>query len=134
MLPHLTAWLEGLGAPQAPAGTQSPAQALYAEAMQGFAQQAARAQMTHQAPVQVAEDGPACLVQSVDVLAMPQALRLVFRGPQGAVAAMELQAQSLRQWLGIVHDAWRLADWPLDPWPAWLLEHAPAQAPSTVLH
>lgn len=134
LLPHLTAWLEGLDVSQAVAGTAGRAQTLYAEAVQGFALQAARAQLTPQVPVQVVEDGPACLVRSVDVQATPHAMKLVFSGSQGAVAAMELPAQLLRQWLAIVHDAWRVADWPLDPWPAWLLENPSVHASSAVLH
>ena len=35
------------------------------------------------APVPVDEDGAACLVRSVDLVASPQALQLVFHGPQG---------------------------------------------------
>lgn len=134
MLAPLTNWLEGQDAPQATAAPSSPAQALYAQAMQGFAQQAAWAQIAPEAPVPVDEEGAACLVRSVDLVASPQALQLVFHGPQGAVAAMELQARSLRQWLGMVLGAWRQAEWPLDPWPAWLLESASAPASSAVLH
>jgi|JI10StandDraft_1071094.scaffolds.fasta_scaffold623522_2 hypothetical protein len=134
MLAPLTTWLEGQDVPQAAAAHRNPAQALYAEAMQGFAQQAAWARIAPEAPVPVDEDGAACLVRSVDLVASPQALQLVFHGPQGAVAAMELQALSLRQWLAIVLGAWRNAEWPLDPWPVWLLESASAPASSAVLH
>lgn len=134
MLGALTTWLEGQDMPQTGVAHRSPAQALYAEAMQGFAQQAAWAQIAPEAPVPVDEEGAACLVRSVDMVASPQALRLVFNGPQGAVAAMELQALSLRQWLAIVLGAWRSAEWPLDSWPVWLLESASAPASSAVLH
>lgn len=135
MLPPLSAWLEGLNAPQAHTGAGASAvQALYVQALQGFAQEAAQAQLTPQTPVQLAQDAPACLVQTVDVSATPQALRLVFGDAQGAVAAMDLQAQPLRQWLGILYQAWCQADWPTDPWPAWLQPSAPARLAPAVVH
>ena len=57
-------------------------------------------------------------------------VRLVFRDAQGAVAAMVLQPQPLRQWLGIVFDAWQQAEWPLEVWPDWLRESVPAKTVS----
>lgn len=136
MLPTLTTWLEGLDAthrqPRA-AGPTSAGQALYADALQGFAQEAAQAHLTPQTPVQLDTQAPAWLVQTVDVSAAPQALRLVFGDAQGAVAAMEMQAQPLRQWLSIVHKAWRQANWPADPWPTWL-QQVPAKSAPAVVH
>lgn len=139
MLPPLTAWLEGRGARPEQTGSvadESAVQALYADALQGFAQEAAQAHLMPQAPVQVPENAPACLVQVVDVVVTPQALRLVFGDAQGAVATMELQAQPLRQWLGILYNAWCQADWPTDLWPVWLQESPLArQAPApAVVH
>ena len=52
------------------------------------------------------------------------------RDEQGAVAAMVLQAQPLRQWLSILFDAWQQAEWPLEVWPDWLRESVPAKAVS----
>ena len=105
-------------------------QALYADALQGFAQQAARAQLQPQAPVQVPEGSLSCLVERVDMGRSPEAVRLVFRDAQGVVAAMVLHPQPLRQWLSILFDAWQQAEWPLEVWPDWLRESVPAKAVS----
>ena len=121
LVPMLLAWLQEQG---------GAAQALYADALQGFAQQAARAQLQPQAPVQVPEGSRSCLVEGVDMGRSPEMVRLVFRDAQGAVAAMVLQAQPLRQWLGILFDAWQQGEWPLEVWPDWLRESVPAKAVS----
>ena len=126
LLPPLLAWLQEQGG----AANAVMGQALYADALQGFAQQAARAQLQPQAPVQVSEGSRSCLVEGVDMGRSPEMVRLVFRDAQGAVAAMVLQAQPLRQWLGIVFDAWQQAEWPLEVWPGWLRESVPARAGS----
>ena len=126
LLPPLLAWLQEQGV----AAHAVMGQALYADALQGFAQQAARAQLQPQAPVQVSEGALACLVEGVDMSRSPEAVHLLFRDAQGAVAAMVLQPQPLRQWLGIVFDAWQQAEWPLEVWPDWLRESVPAKAVS----
>ena len=126
LLPPLLAWLQEQGG----AAHAVMGQALYADALQGFAQQAARAQLQPQAPVPVSEGSRSCLVERVDMGRSPEAVHLVFRDAQGAVAAMVLQAQPLRQWLGIVFDAWQQAEWPLEVWPDWLRESVPAKAVS----
>ena len=122
LLPPLLAWLQEQGG----AANAEAVQALYADALQGCAQQAARAQLQPQAPVQVPEGSRSCLVEGVDMGRSPEMVRLVFRDAQGAVAAMVLQPQPLRQWLGIVFDAWQQAEWPLELWPDWLRESVPA--------
>ena len=126
LLPPLLAWLQEQGG--AAHAVMGPA--LYADALQGFAQQAARAQLQPQAPVQVPEGSRSCLVEGVDMGRSPEMVRLVFRDAQGAVAAMVRQAQPLRQWLGILFDAWQQGEWPLEVWPDWLRESVPARADS----
>ena len=126
LLPPLLAWLQEQGG----AAYTVMGSALYADALQGFAQQAARAQLQPQAPVQVPEGSLSCLVEGVDMGRSPEAVRLVFRDAQGVVAAMVLQPQPLRQWLSILFDAWRQAEWPLEVWPDWLRESVPAKAVS----
>lgn len=134
LVPALLAWLQQHDVPQA---APDSSQVLYAEALQGFAQQAARARLQPLAAVQVEEDSPACLVEAVDVAKSSKNLRLVFRGDAGAVAAMGLQAQALRQWLGILCDVWCKAGWPSQMWPEWLLEGtycAPSAEGSALVH
>lgn len=126
LLPPLLVWLQEQGG----AAHAVMGQALYADALQGFAQQAARAQLQPQAPVQVPEGSLSCLVEGVDMGRSPEAVRLVFRDAQGVVAAMVLHPQPLRQWLSILFDAWQQAEWPLEVWPDWLRESVPAKAVS----
>ena len=91
LLPPLLVWLQEQGG----AANAVMGQALYADALQGFAQQAARAQLQPQAPVQVPEGSLSCLVEGVDMGRSPEAVRLVFRDAQGVVAAMVLHPQPL---------------------------------------
>lgn len=127
LLPNLLQWVggkEGDG-PQA-------------EAVQSFKQAAARASLEPQAPVPVraGNDQAAWLVMAVDLQVGPKGVRLTFRGQGQRLAMMTLAAQALRQWLNILHDAWRTAGWPLVVWPEWMLEAAPlaGRRRSTVVH
>lgn len=130
LLPHLLAWLEQ----QTPVAGPHGALAVQAQLLQGFAQQAARAQLPEQAPVQPQAQGASWLAQAVDISQTPETIRLTFRcDAQHATLAMV--AQPLRQWLGIVHDQYCMAQWSLDVWPQWLQDSSPAtQHPGVVLH
>ena len=106
-----------------------------AEVLQSFAQQAARAELTPQAPVRAVAGCAAWLAQSVDITQSEQIISLTFRGADGQDAALILAAKPLRQWLGIVHDAYLKADWPLNVWPGWIRESTLAAGQqSVVLH
>lgn len=96
------------------------------ELMQGFAQRAAVAALTPQPAVQGRADTPGWRVLSVDVIDTGGALRLVFKsGEDGSElpaspVALTLSQQALRQWLGILHDQYLLAEWPMGIWPSWM--------------
>lgn len=96
----------------------------FAELMRGFAQQAARAELVPQAPVRVVAGGAAWLALAVDITQSQEAVSLTFRGADGQNASLTLATKPLRQWLGIVHEAYLRAGWSLDQWPAWLQESA----------
>jgi len=124
LLPLLLEWLDG--------NAQDDA---HASLMQEFAQEAARGALTPQAAVP-ADAGEAVLVQAVDLTRGSHALRLAFRASEapgeGPSWDITLEQQPLRQWLAIVHDQYRKADWPMDLWPAWI---APTSAhPAAALH
>jgi len=124
LVPPLLRWLERQGAdlPRA-------------EVLQSFAQHAARAAVVPQAPVRATVDSAAWLARSVDLTQFDQAVRLTFRGAEGQEATMLLAAKLLRQWLGIIHDGYVKAAWPLDVWPEWLRESSPPTNPQPlVLH
>lgn len=130
LLPHVLAWLQQ----QTPVTRVHGALAVQADLMQGFAQQAARSQLAEQAPVQSQAQSASWLALAVDISHTPETLRLTFRC-DAQQATLVFAAQPLRQWLGIVHDQYCMALWPLDVWPQWLQDSSPAkQQPGVVLH
>ena len=147
LVPPLCRWLEGAAHPGLPA---SPAQRMGAavaqQAVQGFAQALARAQLSPQAPVPAERAAQQFVVDSVQLTSHAQAVRLVFMPAadvDAAVAAvadeviLTLSQQLLRQWLGVVHAQCRLAAWPDGVWPAWVQQahpSAPAGARGATLH
>jgi len=118
LLPVLLQWLQGEGG-----------DALRAELVQGFALQAARAEIEPQAPVPLERADAPWLAQSVDVARTRRAVRVLLRGAQGQQATLTLDPKLLRQWLAIVHGAYRKAQWPMDVWPAWVSESIMPVAP-----
>lgn len=128
LVPPLCHWLEQ----HSPVPAGSIASATRAEVAQGFAQQAALAELQPQAPVAAEKAETAWLVTAVDLQLQAEVVRLVFRfepltglSPSEATAdpegvALQIQAQPLRQWLAIVHGQVREAGWPLEVWPTWM--------------
>lgn len=132
VLPTMLKWLDA-----------QQTDALRAEVVQRFAQQAARTQSRSQPQAPVRGEGIATgwLVESVDVAQLPQALRLTFKAGPGAGEvctawpALSLSAPALRQWLNMLFDNCRTAGWPLDAWPDWVRESVQPQVPrAPVLH
>lgn len=118
LVPHLVGLLE-----------RETATAPVPEVQQSFAQQAAQA--THQQQSQEQPQPPVIperaqlvhewLVREVDLTPGQQGVSLRFRGSaSGQVVELGMPALLLRQWLGIVHGQYRRAQWPMDPWPAWM--------------
>lgn len=120
LVPVLLQWLERGGA----------GDALRAEVMQGFAQQAARAELTPQKPVRVAPESTAWLALSVNLKQYEKAVSLSFKGArEGQEATLLLADKLLRQWLSILYRAYRKAGWPQDQWPEWLQESSAPPSP-----
>jgi len=112
LLPVLLDWLDGDAHDDARASL-----------MQEFAQEAARGALVPQAAVPPGA-GDMVLVQAVTVARGPHALGLTFRASEAPDDArsweVTLEQQPLRQWLAILHDQYRKAEWPMDLWPAWI--------------
>lgn len=106
------------------------------EAVQGFAQQAARAQLLVQAPVPADKALTSWLVLSVDIANAPKEVSLTFRADADQAAKLTLQPTALRQWLGIVHDQYLRAQWTTDQWPQWMADSklTPSTSTAMVLH
>lgn len=124
VLPALLQWLEQPGADMP-----------RADILQGFAQQAARAELTPQAPVRLSAGSMSWFAISVDIAKSEQVVRLTFKSADGAHATLLLAAKPLRQWLCIVHEATLKAEWPADMWPDWVRDSAqPVRRQSALLH
>lgn len=122
LLPKLLQWLE-----------QQTPEMPRPEIVHGFAQQAAKAEMTPLPPVRAVTGSSVWLAQSVDLGRSERALCLTFRGIDGQHASLVLEAKPLRQWLSIVYEAYQKAKWPLEIWPVWLQESARTLKPDPVM-
>lgn len=143
LLSQLISHLVELIEKQSPSlGKTDESQAQVSSLMQGFAQQAAEAELTPELPVQTISSSQSWLIQEADIALDPEGtLDLVFKRDLGAkaqqdqegLARLTVEAKQLRQWLGIVHAQWQRAGWPLDLWPSWMDESATAES-SSPLH
>ena len=134
LVPHLSAWL---ARQLAPASSNPSVQAAHQDIVQGFAQQAARAQLVPEPPVRASSPMAVWRVDAVDIAQGEDSLALTFKGEAGEPVLLTLSAQPLRQWLGIVYEQYRKAEWPTGVWPAWVEDaqvSAEASLRSVVLH
>lgn len=109
LLPHVFLWLEKQGGDSLPV-----------EIAQSFAQDAARAELTPEAPVLREEHSQEWLAEAVDLSFSQDALLLQFRAKPSHAVTLNLASQPLRQWLNILHSLWSLAEWPTAVWPHWM--------------
>lgn len=154
LLPVLLAWLQeegcdlpggGARAPTAPSaagdrapggpGSAAPGPLPRSEPLHEFAQQMARSKLPPVPPVEIGANDRSWLAHAIDVERSPSRLHLRFRCADAEIATASFTAQPLRQWLNILHDAYRKADWPMTVWPDWMLGAAlPAQQQATRCH
>ncbi len=125
LVPYLTAWLERQIDPTSATPSVHGA---HQDIVQGFAQQAACAQLTPKPPVQPPSSQPGWRVSAVDISQRKAAVVMTFRGEAEERATLILAAQPLRQWLGIVFEQSLRGEWSITSWPAWMETRAPAQA------
>lgn len=126
LVPHLCQWLD-----------QRVGATPLTEVRQAFAQQKARAELAPQPPVKADADTQGVLIHSVDLKTANAGMGLQFKGVDGnVVASLQPQPRALRQWLNIVFDQYRKAQWPTEVWPAWVAEAKPLETPAraAVLH
>lgn len=111
LLPPLFDWLsqQGVTAPRS-------------EVLQSFAQEAARASLAPQPPVEAGPESSAWRVERIDLTRTGEGVYLVFRGGEAQVAELMLTPQALRQWLSIVQDQYRQGEWSTKGWPEWMEE------------
>lgn len=109
LLPHLFLWLE-----------KQSGDAIPLEIAQSFAQDAARADLVAEPPVQRKSDSQEWLVTAVDLTPVSDALTMRFRSSDNKQEHFTMNAQQFRQWLEMLHSLWVAAEWPAPIWPSWL--------------
>lgn len=117
LVPSLTSWLQK-------SDTLAGA-ALGAEKdVQSFRQQAAKASIEKQPPVAATGQSLSWVAVGVDYRSNNTQIHLVFKGQNTETASLDLPLEACRQWLSILFDAYKLADWPMGAWPDWVSESA----------
>lgn len=115
LIPHLIAWLD----------TQTPTQTR-GDVLQEFAQGLAQASLAPQAPVLTNPQDSSWLVTEIDLNSNTQVVQLAFKGAQpDQLTRLNFESTQLRQWLSIVLNQYRRADWPLGCWPEWMKGDGP---------
>lgn len=125
LLPHLFLWLE-----------KQSKQNIPLEIEQSFAQEAARETLKTEIPVKNLGESNQWLVETVDLTPSKEFFVMSFKSASGKSEKLSLQPVALRQWLGIIHALWALAEWPDNVWPEWISQKAqdPKQSPQSKLH
>lgn len=94
------------------------------ELVLSFQQSAAMVRNDSADPVVADNDAKSVLVERIDLTFKKESVLLAFFMPDGGVAHLTLALRNARQWLGILRDQYRQAEWPMDAWPTWFAESA----------
>ncbi|HSG02293.1 MAG TPA: hypothetical protein VLA39_01050 [Marinobacterium sp.] len=89
-----------------------------AEEVQAFAQQRAQRSIEQEAPI--AATDAAWLVRRVDLTPTKQQILLLFSDEAEESAKLKIPRTALRQWLSVLRELYRRAEWSSDIWPDWL--------------
>lgn len=119
LVPHLSAWLDRQIDPLL--SSFSFVQAAHQDFMQGFAQQAAQAQLVQEPPVHAITSQVGRLVDVVDIAQRKDAVMLTFKSKGQSITTLTLTSQPLRQWLGIVYKQYLRGEWRMSAWPEWMV-------------
>ena len=116
LIAHFLGWLEK----EAPEVARSSAIGNETKsALQEMAQHSAAAKLPEQSAVTANSDS-ALLVKEIDIKMSEEVVLLVFKCDEAWKAELSFTVQQLRQWLGMIHRLWRLAEWPVSIWPDWM--------------
>ena len=117
LIAHFLGWLEK----EAPEIARSSAIGNEAQsALQGIAQQSAVANLQNQSAVTANSESTTLMVKEIDIKMSEEAVLLVFKCDDDQKAELSFTVQQLRQWLGMIHHLWQLAEWPVSIWPDWI--------------
>jgi hypothetical protein len=105
-------------------------------AMQAWEQSAAAIRQAHPDPVTVSREDAHGLIDTVNVVCLANGdFQLVFHWPEGNALSFPVSATAMRQWLGILRQQYRRADWPAaGVWPAWFDAAQDTGRSSMVVH
>jgi hypothetical protein len=134
LVPYLVDWLERKG--RAPLN-ERPSQASTARegAIQRFAQEAVKASVRPEPPVQANLAERSWLVRSVDLAANSGVLSLKFKGFLEIEQVRFSPGEGvLRQWLGVLHGLYGRAGWPQAVWPGWVGAPMPGLLGERMMH
>ncbi len=93
------------------------------EALLSFRHEAAVQRREHHAPVPEPGSGHYPLLDTIDVRLLSNQVDLILKLPDGP-AALSLTQDHVWQLLQILLDMFRRGEWPIDAWPAWMVNRA----------
>ncbi len=104
--------------------------------MQAWEQSAAAIRQAHPEPVTVSRDDAHGLIDTVNGGCLANGdFQLIFHWPEGNALSFPVSSTAMRQWLGILHQQYRRADWPVaGVWPAWFDTAQSTTKQSVVIH
>jgi hypothetical protein len=97
------------------------------ETLMSFAQEKAQQQLPPHKPVEVKPQSQTWLVEEVNLRTSDMHTQFTFKSADNQTARLILNATALRQWLGLIHQAYGKAGWPQTIWPGWMAESTPAK-------
>ncbi len=92
------------------------------DVLQVFEQEAASSSLVEQPPVEKINKPVSWLAKEVDIKRDADNTSLVFKGEKSRSAQIFFQTVELRQWLSIIYNAYKIAEWSVEEWPSWFKE------------
>jgi len=102
--------------------------------MHAWEQSSAEAQLQPDIPVNPAAAQGEVLVSTIDLARSQSGYNLTFKWGVDGAAFLTLTATELRQWLGILHHLFDLAEWPKQAWPEWFSVSEKNGSPTAAHH
>lgn len=92
------------------------------KALQVFEQEVATSTLPKQSPVEKDNQIISWLAIAIDINKDNENISLTFKDEKSNSASISFQTVEIRQWLSIIYNAYKLAAWSVEEWPAWFKE------------